>query len=156
MIRIDQSLTINAPLEQIWEFLSDAPRVGKCMPGVGSVDPAGDDRYKVTLGVKIGPIKARFSGYVAYEDVLPMERMDVTADWKDKTTSSKAQLTSTIKISETSADGYEINVTGEATVLGSLSKYGQGIADKIASQYAEKFAENMQLELNGEFAPDAK
>jgi len=148
MIKADQTITISAPLEKIWDFLSDAPRVGRCMPGVESVEPEEENKYKVWVRIKIGPIKVHMGGVVIIENTIPMESMEVVADWIDKITNSKTHFAGRISVAESAGDGYQIHVTGAATVLGALSKYGQGIADKIAAQIARQFAENMQADLS--------
>jgi hypothetical protein len=53
-----------------------------------------------------------------------------------------------INISEAGNRNYQISVFGEATVLGALGKYGQGITDRMASKFAKQFAVNMQTALD--------
>ncbi|MBU06114.1 MAG: hypothetical protein CL877_09235 [Dehalococcoidales bacterium] len=148
MIKMDQSFTVDAPLENIWKFLLDAPRVGKCMPGVEKVKLVEGNKYSVKLVVKIGPIKVRFAGFVTVDNTVPMESMDIAANWTDKTTASKTYVIGSINISEAGNRNYQISVFREATVLGALGKYGQGITDRMASKFAKQFAVNMQTALD--------
>jgi carbon monoxide dehydrogenase subunit G len=147
MIRIEQSIELETDRETVWGFLSDIDRVAACMPGVDSVEHLGDDRYRVRLGVQVGPIKANFGGQVEIYDLQPPERMLVRLDWKDQETASKARGEGAIELSDTSPDLVTVVVKGEIDLMGVLGKYGQGIADRKAGEIAEAFADNARLEL---------
>ena len=49
----------------------DVPAVAKCAPGVEEIEPLGDDRYRGTLKVSVGPIRLTMQG-----DVYIVERDD--------------------------------------------------------------------------------
>ena len=147
MIRIEQGIELETDRETVWAFLSDIDRVAACMPGVDSVEHLGDDRYQVRLGVQIGPIKANFRGQVELYEMQPPARMLVRLDWKDQETASKARGEGAIELTNTSAESTAVLVKGEVDLMGVLGKYGQGIADRKATEIAEAFADNARVEL---------
>ena len=147
MIRINQGIELETDGETVWAFLSDIDRVAACMPGVDSVEHLGDDRYRVRLGVQIGPIKANFGGQVELYDLQPPDRMLVRLDWKDQETASKARGEGAIELSRSSPQLTTVVVKGEVDLMGVLGKYGQGIADRKAAEIADAFADNARVEL---------
>jgi carbon monoxide dehydrogenase subunit G len=147
VININQGIELETDRQTVWAFLSDIDRVAACMPGVDSVEHLGDNRYRVRLGVQIGPIKANFAGQVELYDMQPPERMRVRLDWKDQETASKARGDGAIELSEASPDLTNVVVKGGVDLMGVLGKYGQGIADRKASEIADAFAENARVEL---------
>src|SRR3989304_3657106 len=58
-MRLAHSARIDAPVERVWAIVSDVPRAGRLVPGVGPVEPLGADRYRGTLPVQIGPVRLR-------------------------------------------------------------------------------------------------
>src|SRR5216683_2555252 len=52
--------TIAAPVPQVWAFLMDVNNVAECAPGFQSLEVLGDEHWKATISVGVGPVKARF------------------------------------------------------------------------------------------------
>ena len=50
---IDGEFTVNAPIENVWNFLIDFEQVSRCMPGVGKVEPTEDNTYSGVVTVKV-------------------------------------------------------------------------------------------------------
>lgn len=144
MIHVEQRFDVRAPRADVWAFLVDAAQVAACMPGVEDFEAAGDDRYRVRMGMKVGPIKARFDGEVAFVDKQPPASMRLRLEGKDTITASKIRMTGTIELAETEAGAVTVTARGEVDVLGALGKYGQGVADKKAAEIAQAFTERMR------------
>lgn len=53
-MKFQHTAKIDAPIEAVWDWLMDVPRVAQCMPGVDSVEPLGDDKFRGTIKVSIG------------------------------------------------------------------------------------------------------
>lgn len=147
MIHVEQRFDVRAPRPDVWAFLADAEQVAACMPGVESFEAAGDDRYRVRMGMKIGPIKARFEGEVAFVDKQPPASMRLRLEGKDVITASKIRMTGTVELAESTEGAVTVTARGEVDVLGALGKYGQGVADKKAAEIAHEFTDRMRARL---------
>ena len=53
--------TVNAGIDKTWATLTDVERIAPCMPGAQLTEIEGDT-YRGTVGVKVGPITAKFKG----------------------------------------------------------------------------------------------
>src|SRR5438046_9729791 len=53
---------VAAPKDKVWARLMDIPAAARCVPGVASVRPSGNDRYQGTLAVQIGPVRLVLDG----------------------------------------------------------------------------------------------
>ncbi len=106
--------TIAAPMDKVWSFLMDVPSVAKCAPGVEEVEPLGNDRYRGTLKVSVGPIRLSLQG-----DVYIVERDDAAM---------KASM----------------RADADATVMGRIGEFGQPIIKKKAEQMMNEFAKNLE------------
>ena len=45
----------------VWAKLNDVDVLKRCIPGCQSLEKVSDDQLKATVGLKIGPINAKFS-----------------------------------------------------------------------------------------------
>jgi uncharacterized protein len=70
-MQITGSYTFNASPERVWNLLMDPAVLSSCIPGCDKFDPAGDDRYTVTLTVGLAAITGTYSGTVHLVDQVP-------------------------------------------------------------------------------------
>ena len=61
---IDQTTTIQAPVEQVWAFVMDIPAVSRCVPGVEAFKRVDDDTFEGALKVKVGPVTVHLEGRI--------------------------------------------------------------------------------------------
>src|SRR3954467_7617277 len=66
-MKLEQSFTVAAPIEQVWEALVDVERIAPCLPGaeITGVDESG--AYEGTFTVKLGPTTAAYRGSLRME-----------------------------------------------------------------------------------------
>lgn len=137
---VSEEFQIRAPCQAVWDYFMDVNKVAACMPGVQSVEPLGNDTYRVAVGVKVGPIKADFSGQVAVLDKRPPAGFRVTADWKDRNTTSKTTVGADVELEDAGDGLVTCRLKADVAILGVLGKYGQGVAEKKAAEIRESFA----------------
>lgn len=145
-MRLSDSFTVEAPIQTVWDFLLDVERMSQCVPGVESVEPAGDDTYKGKLKVRVGPIAASFDGIVTITETEPPNRMVAEAEADDKAAASAVKLafTATLK-----ADGDKTIVSHdtELTLRGRLAQFGAAVMTGTAKKMTAQFADNVRAEL---------
>ena len=56
---------------EVWLALNDPAVLKQCLPGCELFEQAGNNTFKVALIAKVGPVKAKFNGELALEDVNP-------------------------------------------------------------------------------------
>ena len=65
--------------EEVWARLMDPNFVAASVPGVESVEPVDPTHFKVLSGIGVGPIRVSFQLDVELSDVVPPERLRMTA-----------------------------------------------------------------------------
>jgi hypothetical protein len=80
-VKLEQSFTVEAPLERVWEALIDVQRVAPCLPGAEITEAGDDGTYRGTFTVKLGPTTAAYRGELSMESVDEAARR-VTMDAK--------------------------------------------------------------------------
>ena len=64
---------IPAPPDAVWAALHDPDILASCIPGSQSVSRISETDYEAVAVIKIGPVKARFSGKVNWQDTVAPE-----------------------------------------------------------------------------------
>ena len=67
-------VTIEAPRERAWAFLTDPHQVTQCAPEVQSLKIVDDDRFVVVVKAGVGPVKGTFNFAVKWLERQAPER----------------------------------------------------------------------------------
>jgi carbon monoxide dehydrogenase subunit G len=146
MMKFEQSATIAAPIQQVWDFLMDVPRVAKCAPGVEAVEPVGDDRYRGTLKVAVGPIRLALQGdvYIVEKDEAA-RTASMRADAADRRAGGAVKAVINMALAQgEGSQATQLHLETDAQVMGRIGEFGQPIIRKKAEQMMNEFAKNLE------------
>ena len=59
---ITNDFEVAEPVDQVWQFFQNIPQVAACLPGAQLTEDLGDDKYKGTVAVRMGPVRLQFAG----------------------------------------------------------------------------------------------
>src|SRR5207237_10372635 len=59
---IKNEFEVAEPAEKVWQFFDNIPQVAACLPGAELTEDLGDDKYKGTVAVRMGPVRLQFAG----------------------------------------------------------------------------------------------
>jgi carbon monoxide dehydrogenase subunit G len=141
---LDQTVTVQAPVDRVWDFMMDIPAVSRCVPGVESFEQIDPDTYLGTLKLKVGPIGVRLQGKVtvAERDRENLRsRLEVTA--AEKRISSTVNAKATMTLVPKGDNETEIQIHTDAAILGKLGEFGQAVMRRKADQVMAELAGNM-------------
>ncbi len=68
-MEMNQSQRLAVPQQVAWEALNDTALLKQCIPGCESIEPDGENAYQLALTAAVGPVKARFKGRMALQDI---------------------------------------------------------------------------------------
>jgi uncharacterized protein len=150
-MKLEQSFTVNAPVEQVWAALVDVQRVAPCLPGAEITGQSPDGGYEGTFTVKLGPATA------AYRGSLKMESLDEaarTATMSAKGTDKRGQGGATASIVSTmreEGDATHVEVVTDFTITGRLARFGRGgMIEDISKRLMRDFAQCLESTLGAE------
>lgn len=146
---IEESFSVPASIERVWDFIADPMRMGSCLPAVQSVEVFDERHYQVVVKQKIGSISATFKIQTEVLEKDPPFRM-VLANRGKTILGAKGMLksTDTIVLKYASDQSTEVLVVSELMLGGQLAVLG---AKLILSKSKELFAEataNMKSKLS--------
>jgi len=146
---IDQTTTIQAPVEQVWAFVMDIPAVSRCVPGVEAFERVDDDTFEGALKVKVGPVTVHLEGRIVVAErdhAGRSSRIEIRA--KERRIASSVSATTTLTLVPTSEGATEMHVHTDASILGKLGEFGQSVMRRKADQVMAEFARNAAQEVS--------
>jgi carbon monoxide dehydrogenase subunit G len=144
---LEDSFTVDVPIETVWAFFQDIPRLSACIPGIEEVEKIEDDVYRGVLKVKVGPLSAKFSGEVKVVERVAPERMVALVEGADRSSASSAKATFTgIFVPEGS--GTRLRYETDVSMRGRLAQFGFAVIRGTAKKMTDVFARNLQEALN--------
>ena len=140
-VKLDKRYELGVPAQNAWAVLSDLESVASCMPGASLGEKLGDNAYKGSVKVKVGPATAQFGGEV---EILSMDVANKSLVLKGKGadkggSSASMELEATIE----EVDGQSILV-GLATVIvnGKFAQFGGRMMVQVSDVILRQFVDN--------------
>ena len=136
---IDNEFTIPAPVDQVWKYMNDFPRVARCMPGAEIVS-ATDRQVKGRVKVSMGPLKLAFGGVI---DILEKNegahRVVMKATGAEE--KGKGQATATVtSVMVPAGSGTSVRLSQDIQMTGAIAQYGRGMMSDVIGALMKQFA----------------
>ena len=146
---------IAADVHHAWAVLLDVPRIAPCLPGAELTEIVGDNQYKGTASVKLGPVKLSFAGEAELFNVdNEAHKAKMRAKGSDKKGRGTANADVVFALNASEGGGTCINVQANLTLAGTIAQYGRasGLIDQMAQQIIAAFVKNLEAEMASDVA----
>jgi carbon monoxide dehydrogenase subunit G len=154
-MHFENQFDVDAPLEQVWEAVLDVERVAPTVPGAQVLERTGDDAYKVSIKVKVGPMSMTYRGEV---EITERDETAHRAVMKARAKESRGQGTADADVTMllSGDDGRtSATVTTDVALSGKVATMGQGVLQDVSGRLIDTFARNLAAMLAGEQAEPA-
>jgi carbon monoxide dehydrogenase subunit G len=149
-MELSGQVAIAAPRERVWAALNDPSLLARCIEGVESLEPAGENRYEGRVSAKVGPVRATFSGAITLSNLDPPNGYTLSGEGKGGA-AGFARGSADVALAD--ADGGTVlTYSANALTGGKLAQLGARLIEGTARQMAEKFFAALKAELE---RPDA-
>jgi uncharacterized protein len=138
---------IAAPVEAVWAALNDPEVLKACIPGCETLERKSATQLSAIVGLKLGPVKAKFSGEVQLKNLKPPHSYTIQGEGKGGIAGfakGGADVTLTADGNETIL-GYTVN----ADVGGKIAQLGARLIDSTAKKLAGQFFSNLNAKVSG-------
>jgi carbon monoxide dehydrogenase subunit G len=154
-MNLEQSFTVAAPVDQVWDALIDVERVAPCLPGAEITGKDDDGNYQGTFVVKLGPTTANYRGGLKMES---LDEATHTAVMSAKGTDKRGQGGATATITSTMRQegaATRVDVNTDFAITGRLARFGRGgMIEDISKRMLRDFGNCLQQTLAQE-SPEA-
>lgn len=134
-----------APRNEVWAAINNPAVLARCIPGCESMEATSDTERTARVAVKIGPVRARFTGHIRMQDVRPGEGCTLQFEGSGGA-AGMAKGQSSVTLSD-EGEGTRLSYTAQASVGGKLGQVGGRMIDAAAKQMADQFFTALQAEL---------
>lgn len=149
---IRETFDVQIPLEQVWAFLQDVPRLAACVPGVEKVEEIGPEQYRGRLAVRIGPLSARFDGIVRITRREPPARLEAEIEGRDGASGSWAKAIFRGDL-EPIEKGTRLICEVNLALRGRLAQFGSTVFEATARRMIAEFTQRLQEALEEPHEP---
>jgi carbon monoxide dehydrogenase subunit G len=145
---------IAAPRQAVWKALNDTDVLKKCIPGCESITRHSPTRMEARVVVKVGPVKAGFTGVVNLTDMDPPNGYRISGEGKGGL-AGFATGGADVRL-EDATGGTLLKYDVDAQVGGKLAMLGSRLIDSSAQSLARQFFEKFAAAAAGLGTPAAK
>ncbi|MEO7242212.1 MAG: carbon monoxide dehydrogenase subunit G [Variovorax sp.] len=131
--------------QQAWEALNDPQTLKLCLKGCDKFEATDDNRYDVTMAVKVGPVSAKFNGKVTLSDIVPPASYKLAFEGQGGV-AGFGKGASAVTLTPGDA-GCELGYTVQAQVGGKIAQLGQRLIDGAAKSMADDFFKRFDAEM---------
>jgi carbon monoxide dehydrogenase subunit G len=145
-MKIANEFTVDAPVEQAWEVLTDLEQVVPLMPGAQMVGWEGDD-FLGKLKVKVGPVTSEFTGKANFVERDEHDhRAVINGSGRDSRGSGNAAATITTQLRE-DGDKTRVTVDTDLKIVGKFAQLGSGTLQQVSEKLVGQFVASLEAKL---------
>lgn len=150
-MEISGEYIIAADRELVWELLNDPEILQQCIPGCEEVVVSGEDEFTARVVLKIGPVKAKFSGSVMLSDKVHPESYRISGEGKGGI-AGFAKGGADVVLTKVE-EGTRLNYEVDAQIGGKIAQLGSRLvvstSKKLANKFFDTFCEIATMRANG-------
>ena len=145
-MELSDEILINAPRDVVYEGLNDPEILRDCIPGCEELIKHSDTDLEAKVVLKVGPVKAKFSGKVTLSPDNPPERFSLTGEG----TGGPAGFAKggADVVLEEKGEQTLLTYTAKVDIGGKIAQLGsrliQGTAKKLSAKFFATFAEKVE------------
>ncbi|NYH97832.1 hypothetical protein FHX63_000608 [Cupriavidus plantarum] len=134
---MNQTQRLPVPRDIAWAALNDPELLRQCIPGCESIEPDGENAWQLAMTAAVGPVKARFKGRMALQDIQAPESYTIAFDGQG----GAAGFGKGVARVSLAPDGDATLLTYavQAQVGGKIAQIGSRLVDAAARKMADTF-----------------
>ena len=139
---------IPAPRQTVWEALNDPEVLKASIPGCEHIEKHSDTEMSARVGLRIGPMNARFAGKVQLSDLDPPNGYTISGEGQGGV-AGFAKGGATVKLAD-DGPGTLLTYDVKAQVGGKMAQLGARLIDSTARSMADQFFDRFAARVAGD------
>lgn len=146
-MELQDEIRISAPRDKVYAALNDPDILKQCIPGCEELIKHSDTELEAKVVLKVGPVKARFSGNVVLDSSQAPDRFSLQGEGNGGI-AGFAKGGADVELIE---DGEEtiLKYEAKAAIGGKLAQLGSRLVTSTSRKLAATFFENFAEALGG-------
>ncbi len=126
------------PRMAVWDGLNDPEILKQCIPGCEELLKTEDNGFSAKVGLKIGPMTARFTGKVTLSDIDPPNGYKIAGEGQGGV-AGFGKGSAIVKLADDGQGGTILTYTADSQVGGKMAQLGSRLIDATAKKLADEF-----------------
>lgn len=142
-MRFEGALTIKAPRERVWRFLTDPEAVSGCAPGLESIEIlVPGERFRAVAAVGFGAVKASFVSDVEWLDLDAPTRARMKVH--GTAPGSAVDAVSEMVLSDGAGGTTSMQWSAEVSVVGAIASIAARLMGSVAQRVTDAFFDSVR------------
>lgn len=145
-MQLQGTVTIKAPLEAVWEFLTDPNAVSQCAPGLQSLEILiPDEKFRVVAAIGFGAVKAVFKTDVEWLELDPPNRAKMKAH--GTAPGSAVDAISEMVMTSLGNDETQLDWSADIVVVGTIASLASRMMSGVTKKMTGIFFDCVKSEI---------
>ncbi len=150
-IELENTFTIDEPIEKVWAFLRDPEKVATCLPGAQILEVVSETEYKGAIKLKLGPFNAQFKGELVIEQMdAQAHQIRMVGKGKDARGTGSAAMVITGTLKAMPDGGTEMISRSKMTINGRIAQFGSRMIQDVSKSMFNQFTANFSSRIKGD------
>ncbi|MCV3273677.1 CoxG family protein [Roseobacter sinensis] len=149
-MELTDDIIIQAPKDQVYAALNDPEVLQRCIPGCEELIQHSDTELEAKVVLKVGPVKARFSGNVVLDKTGAPDAFSLTGQGNGGA-AGHARGGADVTLTALDETTTQLRYEAKAVIGGKLAQLGsrliQSTAKKLAAKFFKSFAEAVDADV---------
>jgi hypothetical protein len=142
-MELNHSFTVNQPIAETWQILTDLERIAPCLPGA-QLEEVHGEVYKGVVKIKVGPITAQFKGDAQFDERNDSDfKAVLKASGRDTGGKGNASATITAQLTPVDASSTTCNLVTDLSITGKVAQFGRGALADVSEKLLAQFSDNL-------------
>jgi uncharacterized protein len=145
-VHFEGNLSIDAPRQKVWAFLTDPHKVAGSAPGLEKlevIEPG--KKFRATTSIGFGTVKVRFVNDVEWEDLDPPNRAQMKAH--GTAPGSGVDATTSMTLTDGQNGGTELAWTADVNVVGTIASLAARLMGGVTKKLTSAFFDSVRKEI---------
>jgi hypothetical protein len=139
--KIEEEFEVQAPVQQVWEYLIDPAKVVVCIPGAELLESQDERTFVGAVKVKVGPMTMSYKGLVKFTEVDEQGRqVRMVGEGRETGGAGSAKVTMLSKVAPLDGGGARVVVNAEVDLVGKIVQFGRGMIEEVSRQLFRQFS----------------
>ena len=147
-MELKDKIIINAPMSRVYEALNDPEILRQCIPGCEELIQHSDTKLEAKILLKVGPVKARFSGDVQLDKSGAPDAFSLAGQGNGGSAGHAKCEADVTLVSD--GDTTILTYEAKAQIGGKLAQLGSRLIQSTSKKLAAKFFKNFAVVLDVE------
>lgn len=147
-MEMQDEVIIPAPRDRVYAALNDPEILQQCIPGCEELTKLSDTELEAKVVLKIGPVKAKFSGNVTLDQSERPERFSLAGEGNGGM-AGFAKGGAEVELEENDGET-TLRYTAKADIGGKIAQLGSRLVTSTSKKLAAKFFDNFKEVMTAE------